>query len=43
MHDLLLSAPDVRQGVYAEIERWMNAYTAAGTVPSGREDRATSD
>ena len=29
MHDLLLSAPDVRQRVYAEIERWMNAYAAA--------------
>ena len=29
MHDLLLSAPDVRRRVYAEIERWMNAYAAA--------------
>jgi len=28
MHDLLLSAPDVRRRVYAEIDRWMNAYTA---------------
>jgi len=29
MHDLLLSAPDVRRRVYAEIERWMNAYAPA--------------
>jgi alpha-beta hydrolase superfamily lysophospholipase len=32
MHDLLLSAPDVRQRVYAEIDRWMNAYTTADGV-----------
>ncbi len=29
MHDLLLSAPDVRQRVYTEIDRWMNAYAPA--------------
>jgi alpha-beta hydrolase superfamily lysophospholipase len=26
MHDLLLSRPDVRKRVYADINRWMNAY-----------------
>jgi len=40
MHDLLLSAPDVRQGVYAEIERWMNAYTAVESFSSGSREQA---
>jgi alpha-beta hydrolase superfamily lysophospholipase len=26
MHDLLLSAPDIRQRVFAEITRWTDAY-----------------
>jgi len=40
MHDLLLSAPDVRQRVYAEIDRWMNAYCLSDDV--AEQERATA-
>jgi hypothetical protein len=29
MHDLLLSGPEVRQQIYAEITRWLDAYAPA--------------
>jgi alpha-beta hydrolase superfamily lysophospholipase len=40
MHDLLLSAPDVRERVYAEIDRWMNAYCVSDEV--AEQQRATA-
>jgi hypothetical protein len=33
MHDLLLSRPEVRERVYAELARWMNAYSFPAEQP----------
>jgi alpha-beta hydrolase superfamily lysophospholipase len=39
MHDLLLSKPEVRKRVYAELARWMDAYS----FPADRNDTADQD
>ena len=49
MHDLLLSKPEVREHVYAELARWMDAYSfPAGSFPddsftAGRDNPADQD
>lgn len=46
LHDLVLSAPDVRTRVLAEIARWLRAYgpgTPVGASPGGEPDERTTE
>ena len=36
MHDLTLSGADVREQVFAEVGRWIDAFLPAGTVESDK-------